>query len=82
MKRLDSIFNSVDTDLNKLWEMEKNREAWHAEAHGIEKSQTRLSDWTMTNYVRDISVSNIYNEAQKEKWGGNLEKRKNIYEKW
>ena len=44
MKRLDSIFNSVDTDLNKLWEMEKNREAWHAEAHGIEKSQTRLSD--------------------------------------
>ena len=44
MRWLDSISNSVDMDLNKLWEMEKNREAWHAEVHAVEKSQTRLSD--------------------------------------
>ena len=30
--------------LSKLWKMVKDREAWHAAVHGIEKSQTRLSD--------------------------------------
>ena len=30
------------------WEMVKDREAWHAVAHGVAKSQTWLSDWTMT----------------------------------
>ena len=27
----------------------KDREAWSAAAHGVEKSQTRLSDWTTMN---------------------------------
>ena len=45
---LDSITDSVDMSLTKLWEMMKVREAWHAVAHGVAKSQTWLSDWTMT----------------------------------
>ena len=55
----DSIFRSVDMDLNKLWEMEKDKEVWSAAVLGVEKSQTRLSDWMMTSYIRDISVANI-----------------------
>ena len=45
---LDGITNSMDMSLsNEEWTM-KNREAWCATVHGITKSQTRLSDWTMT----------------------------------
>ena len=40
--------NSIDTSLSKLWKMVKGREAWHAAVHGVSKSQTWLSDWTMT----------------------------------
>ena len=31
-----------------LWEIVKDREAWHASVHGVEKSWTWLSDWTTT----------------------------------
>jgi len=32
--------HSMDMSLNKLWEMVKNREVWHAAVHGVAKSQT------------------------------------------
>ena len=41
---LDSITDSVDMSLSKLWEMVKDRGTWHAAVHGVTKSWTRLSD--------------------------------------
>ena len=44
MRWLDSITDSVDMNVSKLWEIMKDREVWHAAVHAVGKRQTRLSD--------------------------------------
>ena len=44
MRWLESISDSMDMNLSKLQEMVKDREAWHATVHGVEKSQTQLGN--------------------------------------
>ena len=41
---LDSITESMEVSLSKLWEMVKDREAWCTVVHGVAKRPTRLND--------------------------------------
>ena len=54
---LGDITDPMDMSLSKLWEIVKDREAWHAAVHGITKSWTHLSDWTTYPQSRTFSGS-------------------------
>ena len=51
MRWLDGITDSMNMNSGKLWEMVRDREAWHAAVHAASKSPTWLGNWTRTTYI-------------------------------
>ena len=49
MRWLDSITNSIDLNLSKLWEIVGDRRPRIATVHGVAKSWTWLINWMITN---------------------------------
>ena len=47
--------------LSKLWEIVKDRKAWHAAVHEVTKSQTWRSDWTIAKiYDSLLFLSHVF----------------------
>ena len=51
MRWLDGITDSMNTNFGKLWEVVRDREAWHAAVHGASKNPTRLGNCIRTTYI-------------------------------
>ena len=66
------ITNSMDMRWSKLWEMVKNREAWHAAVRGVAKSQTWLRDWTTVTNELNFTFLYVDNWFSQICWNGNI----------
>ena len=75
MRWLDSVTKLMDMNLSKLWEMVKDREAWHPAVHGVTKSRTWLSNWTTTRVKYKFFPNSWATQVQERASEGHVKKK-------
>ena len=69
MRWWDSLTDMMDRSLSKLQELVMDREAWHAAAHRVTKSQTRLRDGTeRIEMIIWLSLFSVWCCMSRDKW--------------
>ena len=76
---LDSITDSMNMNLGKLWETVMDREAWRAAIHGDTKSWTQLSNWSTTMVALPLVTQSWLLYTEILLW---LPKRNQVSTKW
>ena len=64
MRRLDSITNSIDMNVSKLWKIVEDTGAWYAAVDEVVKTQTRLRDWKTTTSPKLIKSQHPFRKIK------------------
>ena len=67
IKCLDGITDSMDINLSKIWDIVKDRGAWHVAVHGVTKSRTRLSEQQQNTELNPIDKRETQQKIKKPK---------------
>ena len=67
MRWFDGIIDSMGMNLSKLWDIVKDREAWHVAVHGVPKSRTWLSEQQQNTELNPTDKKEVPQKIKKPK---------------